>query len=76
MINEENLHNLYDGIIKGDELTTQKLMGYGFKKDDLTALVKKQNLERIKRGFYSFKSSNDLYSYGQNLFNDRWSICR
>ena len=43
MINEENLHNLYDGIIKGDELTTQKLMGYGFKKDDLTALVKKQN---------------------------------
>lgn len=70
MINEENLHNLYDGIIKGDELTTQKLMGYGFKKDDLTALVKKQNLERIKRGFYSFKSANDLYSYGQNLFNN------
>ena len=53
-INEENLNKLYEGIVKGNELTTKELNSYGFNSKDLADLIKQGRLERVKRGYYSF----------------------
>ena len=39
MINIENVNNLFEGILQGDELTTKKLKSYGFIAHDLTYFV-------------------------------------
>ena len=67
MINEENLSKMYEGIIKEQELTTKKLKEYGFNSKDLASLIENGTLERIKKGYYSFKSIDALYYYGRKL---------
>lgn len=71
MINEENLNKLYSGVINGNELTTKELNGYGFNSKDLSTLIEQGNLERVKRGYYSFKSINDLFFYGKKLIAEK-----
>lgn len=67
MINEENLNKLYEGIINGNELTTKELNGYGFNSKDLADLIEQGSLERVKRGYYSFQSVDELFYYGKKL---------
>lgn len=67
MINEENLNKMYNGLIDDKELTTKELNSYGFNSKDLTDLIEGGVLERIKRGYYSFLSVDDLYYYGKQL---------
>lgn len=69
MINEENLNKMYDGILKEQNLTTKELNGYGFNSKDLSDLIESGTLERIKRGYYSFKSIDDLFYYGKKLIS-------
>lgn len=69
MINEENLKKMYEGILKDQELTTKELKGYGFNSKDLADLIEDGTLVRIKRGYYSFKSIDDLYYYGKKLIS-------
>lgn len=67
MINEENLNKPYNGLVEGKELTTKVLNGYGFNSKDLSDLIEKKTLERIKRGYYSFRSVNDLFYSSSKL---------
>lgn len=67
MINEENLHKLYEGIVNGNELTTKELNSYGFNSKDLADLIEQGSLERVKRGHYSFQSIDELFYYGKKL---------
>lgn len=57
MINEENVKKIYESVLKGQELTTKLLNGYGFNSKDLADLIKNETLERIKRGHYVLKDS-------------------
>lgn len=79
MVNEENLKRLYDGIIEGKELTTKELISYGFYPKDLSDLIEKGSLERIKRGHYSFLAVDNLLYYGKKLIAqkeyDKAKIC-
>lgn len=67
MINEENLNKMYEGILKNQELTTKELNSYGFNSKDLADLIDNGSLERIKRGYYSFLSIDNLFYYGKKL---------
>lgn len=67
MINEENLNKLYEGIINGNELTTKELNGHGFNSKDLADLIEQGSLQRVKRGYYSFQSIDELFYYGKKL---------
>lgn len=67
MINEENLNNLYEGITNSNELTTKELNNYGFNSKDLANLIEQGVLKRIKRGYYSFQSIDELFIYGKKL---------
>ncbi len=69
MINEENLNKIYDSIIEGNELTTKRLNSYGFNSRDITTLINRKKIRRIKRGYYTFLSSNDLVLYGKKLIS-------
>lgn len=71
MINEENLNKLYEGIVNGNELTTKELNGYGFNSKDLTDLIEQGSLERVKRGYYSFQSIDELFRYGKKLIAEK-----
>lgn len=71
MINEESLHKLYEGIVNGNELTTKELNGYGFNSKDLSDLIKQGSLERVKRGYYSFLSTDELFYYGKKLIAEK-----
>ena len=71
MINEENLNKLYEGIVNGNELTTKELNGYGFNSKDLTDLIEQGSLERVKRGYYSFQSFDELFRYGKKLIAEK-----
>lgn len=68
MINENNLSKLYEGLIEGKELTTKELSSYGFKSNDLTSLIENGTLERVKKGYYSFKSIDELFYYGKKAY--------
>ncbi len=67
MINEENLNKMYNGLIDEKELTTKELNSYGFNSKDLTDLINDRVLERVKRGYYSLLSIDDLFYYGKQL---------
>lgn len=67
MINDKNLDKLYAGIINGEELTTKVLNGYGFNSKDLSDLIDKGVLQRVRRGYYSFLAVDDLYRYGKDF---------
>ncbi len=67
MINEENLNKLYEGLIRGDSLTTKNLNSYGFNSQDLKKLITQKQLTRIKRGYYAFQSVDALFFYGKTL---------
>lgn len=69
MINEENLNKLYEGMLNGNELTTKELNSYGFNSKDLADLIEQGSLERVKRGYYSFQSVNELFYYGIKLID-------
>lgn len=71
MINQENLKKMYEGIIEGKELTTKELNIYGFNSKDLSDLIKQGILERVKRGYYSFQSIDDLFYYGKKLIAEK-----
>ena len=66
MVNVEKLDMLYDKVIDGDELTTKKLNELGFNSKDIKDLIEQGILERVKRGYYSFKAVNNLFYYGKN----------
>ena len=65
MISIDNLEKLYDGIIDGKELTTKQLNKYGFNSTDINKLIEDNVIERVKRGFYSFKDVNSLLNYAR-----------
>ncbi len=67
MINEENLNKMYNGLIENKELTTKELNSYGFNGKDLTDLINDGVLERVRRGYYSFLSIDNLFYYGKQL---------
>ena len=67
MINKENLNSMYNGLIDEKKLTTKELNSYGFNSKDLTDLINDGVLERVKRGYYSFLSIDDLFCYGKQL---------
>lgn len=71
MINEENLNKLYNGTVNGIELTTKELNSYGFNSKDISDLIEQGNLKRIKRGYYSFQSTDDLFLYGKKLIAEK-----
>ncbi len=74
MINIENLNKLYNEVINEGILTTAKLNSFGFNSKDINVLIESGQLERKKRGLYSFKSVSELYEYGKNLNKDKKSI--
>ena len=67
MINKENLNSMYNGLIDEKKLKTKELNSYGFNSKDLTDLINDGVLERVKRGYYSFLSIDDLFCYGKQL---------
>ncbi len=67
MINQENLNKLYEGFIDKNELSTKEVNSYGFNGKDLTDLINQNILKRIRRGYYTLESVNELFSYGKNL---------
>lgn len=71
MINDKNLSILYDRVISGKELTTKDLNSYGFNSKDLSKLIEKKILERVKRGHYSFLAIDDLFNYGKQLIANK-----
>ena len=71
MINEENLNKLYEGIVNGNELTTKELNSYGFNSKDLADLIEQGSLERVRRGYYSFQSIDELFYYGKKLIFEK-----
>lgn len=80
MINKENLHKIYDGVIAGNnELKTSQLNSYGLNSRDLKKLIDNGTLKRIKRGFYSVISEKKLYDYARYLIrikkNDEATTC-
>lgn len=71
MINDEKLEQLYEEIIERNELTTKKLNEYGFNANNITELIDKGILKRIKRGYYDFSSVEGLFLYGKKLIIKR-----
>ena len=71
MLKENKLHNLYEGLIQGDELTTKALNSYGFNSKELSELIQEGVLERVKRGQYSFLAIDNLYLYGKKLIANK-----
>ncbi len=69
MINEESLMKMYDGILNNSVLTTKKLNEYGFHAKDISDLIKEGKLQRLKRGYYSLLSIDDLFYYGKRLIS-------
>lgn len=67
MINEENLNKLYNALIEEKELTTKELNSCGFNSRDLSLLVENRILERVKRGYYSIQTIDDLFYFGKKL---------
>lgn len=67
MVTDKNLTNLYEGIIKGKELTTKELKEYGFNTKDLTSLINENVLGRVKRGHYTLLDVDKLYLYGKKM---------
>ncbi len=67
MINKENLNKLYIGVLEGIELTTKELKNYGFNSKDINDLIEQGTIIRVKRGFYSLKSIEQLFYYGKQL---------
>ena len=79
MINEESITKLYETIISGNELTTKELNNMGFNSKDIKELIEQGNLQRIKRGYYSFLSIDDLFMHGKSLIAkkeyDKATLC-
>lgn len=67
MISEEKLEKLYDGFIRGVDLTTKNLKKLGLSSNDLTTLVKENVLKREKIGHYIFLDAEKLFYYGKKL---------
>lgn len=67
MISEDKLEKLYDGVIKGIDLTTKNLKELGLSSNDLTILVKGNVLKREKVGHYIFIDAEKLFYYGKKL---------
>lgn len=79
MVNEENLNKMYESILKEQELTTKELNGCGFNSKDLADLIESEIIERIRRGYYSFKAIDNLFYYGKKLISmkeyDKATMC-
>lgn len=74
MIISENIDKLCELVINGEELTTKKLNENGFSSKNITELIEKGYLIRIKRGYYNFYEINSLILYGKRLLkNNRYS---
>ncbi len=71
MINEENLNEIYEATLKGEVLKTNQLNRWGLNSHDLKKLVENESLMRLKRGYYSLKTVDQLYLYGKKLINNR-----
>ena len=71
MIQEENLNKLYELIINDNELTTQELKKCDFNQSHITSLIETGKIERIKRGYYKFIATNELYYYGKFLISKK-----
>ena len=68
MRTDESMNRIYDAILNNMELTTRLLNSFGLNSGDLTYLVKENHLIRLKRGVYSLKNVEGLFSYGKRLF--------
>lgn len=67
MITYENTRKIYDSVIVGVPLTTKELNSYGLNSKDINNLIEQGIIERVKRGYYSLKSINNLFNYGKEL---------
>lgn len=67
MINEENLHKIYEAVINEVDLTTQELTSYGFDSQDLEELMNKRILTELEEGHYSLNKTDTLFLYGKKL---------
>lgn len=57
------LQNLYNGVLDNKKLTTQELKSYGFNSHEITKLLEKGVLKRIKKGLYEFLDVEGIYNY-------------
>lgn len=71
MINEENLSEIYEATLKGEVLKTNQLNRWGLNSHDLKKLVENESLIRLKRGYYSLKTVDQLYLYGKKLIKEQ-----
>ena len=71
MISTNNLEKLYNEFIENDAITTKQLNEYGFNSTDINKLIDNNTIERVKRGFYSFKDINSLFEYGIKLAKEK-----
>lgn len=67
MISGENLIKIFNIMLEGKELTTKELNGLGLKSKDLKDSIENGILVRVKKGFYSLKTVDDLFYYGKQL---------
>lgn len=71
MINEKNLEKIYEEVITGNDLTTKKLITFGFNFEDLKELIKVGILERKEIGLYQLLDVDKLFCYGKKLLSDK-----
>lgn len=65
-MNAENTKKLYYKFLENSDLTTSEILSLGFTSKDITSLVDKQIITRVKRGTYQI-NINSLFSYGKQL---------
>lgn len=71
MISTENLEKLYNDVADGVILTTKELNECGFNSTDINKLIDENIIERVKRGFYSFKDVDKLFEYGRKIAKEK-----
>lgn len=67
MIEKEKLIKLYDGVIKKEELTLEKLLEWNFSKEDLEELIKSKIL-KLENAIFTFSDTDSLTSIGSEAY--------
>lgn len=67
MVNGIKVNNLYDEMIKLDEISTKEIKNLGFNPNEITEMVEDDTIVRIRRGYYKVGNVSKLYGYGRLL---------
>lgn len=70
-MNREKLYQIYDTILNGEKITTEKLYSYGINKNELEEIINKNKLDKIGPDEYTISSNESLYHFGVALTNNR-----